>query len=284
VREQTIDLVHAKEAAERANETKSAFLANMSHELRTPLHAILSFARLGESRIERLDSEKIHDYFNRIRVSGDRLLTMLNDLLDLAKLEAGRIMLDMRPTKIENCVLESTHEFEAWLAARHLRLDTVIEPGLPRIMVDPAKIGQVVRNLLSNAIKFSPENSRITLTLCHCQVGARSEAVRGVELRVADEGTGIPPEELETVFEKFVQSSSNSRDTGGTGLGLAICREIVVAHSGLVFARNRDGGGAEFIVRLRVDRRSPRADEGGNHEAQQFPENADMRTAAGSET
>ncbi len=263
VREQTVDLVHAKEAAERANETKSAFLANMSHELRTPLHAILSFARLGESRVGRLDVDKLHDYFNRIRVSGDRLLAMLNDLLDLSRLEAGRITLDIRPTKLENTIFESIREFEAWGAARCLHLDSVIEPGLPRIMIDAAKIGQVLRNLLSNAIKFSPENGHVTLTLRACSLVVRGEAVPAVELCVADEGKGIPEEELETVFEKFVQSSSNTPDSGGTGLGLAICREIIAAHGGHIFARNREPRGAEFVVHLRVDRRASRvrADE-----------------------
>ncbi|MEC5387388.1 PAS domain-containing protein [Uliginosibacterium sp. H3] len=257
VRAQTIDLVHAKEVAERANETKSAFLANMSHELRTPLHAILSFAQLGESRIDRLDREKLLEYFNRIRVSGDRLLSMLNDLLDLAKLEAGRATLDIRPTRIENTVLESTHEFEAWVTARHLQLTTTIEPGLPRIMVDAAKIGQVLRNLLSNAIKFSPEHGRIVLTLRSCDLPHKGGHSPGVEISVADEGQGIPEAELESIFEKFVQSSLQ-QVVGGTGLGLAICREIVAAHSGQVFARNREGNGAEFIVRLLVDRRAPR--------------------------
>jgi PAS domain S-box-containing protein len=269
VREQTIDLVHAKEVAERANETKSTFLANMSHELRTPLHAILSFAQLGESRSERLDRDKLNDYFNRIRVSGDRLLTMLNDLLDLAKLEAGRVTLDIRPTRIENTLLESTHEFEAWLTARHLQLSTVIEPSLPRIMVDATKIGQVLRNLLSNATKFSPENSHIVLTLRSCSLPHKGATAPGVEISVADEGQGIPEEELESIFDKFVQSSRRQA-AGGTGLGLAICREIVAAHSGQMFARNRDGGGAEFIVRLLVDRRAPReaqvpgSDQGGD--------------------
>ncbi|MDB5800115.1 MAG: hypothetical protein JWL63_1054 [Rhodocyclales bacterium] len=261
VREQTIDLVHAKEVAERANETKSAFLANMSHELRTPLHAILSFARLGESRVDRLDVEKLQGYFNRIRISGDRLLIMLNDLLDLSKLEAGRIALDMHATYIENTAQESAREFEAWLTARRLELTINIEPELPRIMVDAAKIGQVLRNLLSNAIKFSPENGRITLTLRNCTLVTRGDAVPAVELCVADEGTGIPEEELETVFEKFVQSSSNPRESGGTGLGLAISREIVVAHGGHIFARNRKEGGAEFVVHLRVDRRASRTRE-----------------------
>ncbi|HSD36456.1 MAG TPA: PAS domain-containing protein [Rhodocyclaceae bacterium] len=259
VREQTIDLVRAKEAAERANETKSSFLANMSHELRTPLHAILSFARLGEDHVAQLDAEKFLDYFNRIRVSGDRLLTMLNDLLDLAKLEAGRVTLEIRSTRIENTILESTREFEAWLTARHLQLTTAIEPDLPNIMVDPNKVGQVLRNLLSNAVKFSPEHGRIGISLRSCRLPYKGSVAPGVEIRVTDEGQGIPAGELESIFEKFVRSSQ-PHAAGGTGLGLAICREIVAAHSGQMFARNRDqdGGGAEFIVRLLADRRAPR--------------------------
>jgi PAS domain S-box-containing protein len=250
VREQTIDLVRAKEMAERANETRSAFLASMSHELRTPMHAILSFARLGESRGGQLPADKLGEYFNRIRISGERLLIMLNELLDLAKLESGSFAMEMRSNAAEPIIREICNEMEAWLSARSMRLHEQIEADLPRASMDAGRIGQVLRNLLSNAIKFSPEGSCISVAARRCQLGGQA----ALELSVADEGKGIASHELHSIFEKFVQSSYNTPSMGGTGLGLAICRQIVAAHHGQIFALNRESGGAQFIVRLPLER------------------------------
>jgi len=136
---------------------------------------------------------------------------------------------------------------------RDLRPDTeyayaAVHEGSTPLMADAVRLGQLVRNLLSNAIKFSPEGGTITLGLRSAPTG--SPATQGIELSVADEGPGIPAEELDSVFNKFIQSSQTRNNAGGTGLGLSICREIVAAHKGEIFARNREGHGTEFIVRL----------------------------------
>ncbi|NTV09943.1 MAG: PAS domain-containing protein, partial [Zoogloea sp.] len=157
VGEQTRDLLLAKEAAEAANEAKSAFLANMSHELRTPMHAILSFARLGRDRVESVPPPRLKGYFERIEVSGDRLLNLLNDLLDLSKIEAGKMPVDGRQVALQVLLREVSGEFSALYAARRVRIEVEAEAGLPGIWADPARIVQVARNLLSNAAKFSPE-------------------------------------------------------------------------------------------------------------------------------
>lgn len=255
VREQTDDVVRAKEAAERALEAKSVFLANMSHELRTPMHAVLSFAQLGEARAQQVPVEKLRDYFQRIDFAGKRLMHLLDDLLDLSKLEAGRMNMDLRSVSVGRVAEEVAHEYEAWLQAKQVRLQLNIPRDLPLAWADQARLGQVLRNLLSNAIKFTAAGSPILLSATPCMLARGRRAsderdVAGIEIVVGDNGPGIPPQELEAVFEKFVQSTATRTGAGGTGLGLAICREIVMAHRGRIFARNRPGGGAEFVVQL----------------------------------
>lgn len=251
VREQTADLIVAKEVAEAASEAKGMFLANMSHELRTPLHAVLSFARLGESKTGKTSEERLREYFTRITHSGERLLNLLNDLLDLSKLEAGHMQIDLRATDLAELVRDGLQEFAALLAAKRLNADLHVSVPITAVWADPMRLGQVFRNLLSNAVKFTPEGRTIQLTLAatylHGLGGAETSAI---ELAVSDEGIGIPEGELESVFDKFVQSSKTRTGAGGTGLGLAISREIIAAHGGVIFARNNPAGGACFVVRL----------------------------------
>ncbi len=244
VQEQIADLREARDYAEAASEAKSAFLANMSHELRTPLHAALSFARLGEARTGSMSEARLREYFVRIRQSGERLLALLDGLLDLAKLEAGGVVLDIVPTDLEGLIVETEREFQALLAARGQCIVRVISKELPHVSCDGLRMGQVLRNLVANAIKFGPEGGTISVK---AEVGDN-----GVEIRVGDQGPGIPASERSTVFEKFVQGSGIRPGAGGTGLGLAICREIVAAHGGVIFVCEASGGGAEIVVRLPV--------------------------------
>jgi len=265
VAEQTASMLLAKEMAERANEAKSVFLANMSHELRSPMHAMLSYARLGEDKCHHLAPEKVADYFHRIRTSGERLMRLLNDLLDLSKLEARQMRLEYQRVRLLGVVSEVLGELEAMSSARGLAVECKEHGDGLWLNADRERIGQVVRNLMANAIKFSPVGGRISLDIeCSMMRAGRREAdqlnVRALRLVVSDQGPGVPAEELERVFDKFVQSSKTRTGAGGTGLGLTICREIVDAHGGRIHAENGSQGGARFVVELPIDHGPRRVD------------------------
>jgi PAS domain S-box-containing protein len=253
----TEELVAAKNAAEAADRAKSEFLANMSHELRTPMHAILSFARLAADRLATKsgDLDKVAQYIHRIQEGGQRLLLLLNDLLDLSKLEAGMGRYVFAQHDIRELVRGTLAEFEPLLKQRHLVVECRYAPGATQVWCDGIRIGQVLRNLMSNAIKFSPPGGRIGIGSAGAALTADSgpdgQGVRpGIEVTVSDEGVGIPESELCAIFDKFVQSSKTRSGAGGTGLGLAISREIVAQHGGEIYACNRPQGGATFTVRL----------------------------------
>ena len=247
------DLLRAKEEAERANRMKSEFLANMSHELRTPMHAILSFANMGDKRAAQTEHDKLTHYFRRIGESGDRLLALLNDLLDLSKLEAKRMVLDYAEENFQTLVRTVLDEFSALLSRRGIEVRYHSELRDEQLHCDGVRILQVVRNLLSNAVKFSPEGGVIDLLLKDCAEGVNGGEDanrRSLLFSVRDRGPGIPHGELEAVFDEFVQSSQTRTGAGGTGLGLAICRKIMHLHGGSIGAASRDGGGAVFTFCL----------------------------------
>lgn len=250
VDERTTEYLRAKEAAEASNRAKSQFLANMSHELRTPMHAILSFSDLGAKRIGVASEDKIRSYFQSIRSSGKRLTGLIDALLDLAKLEAGKTVLNLKSLDLREIVEEAMQEFASLLQERSLNWDVETVAKDAALMADAARLGQVVRNLLSNAIKFSPVGARIHVAIDETTLTTSRCAAPALRLSIADQGIGIPDDELDTVFDSFVQSSKTRSNAGGTGLGLAICREIVHLHGGSISARNRYDGGTVFQVTL----------------------------------
>jgi signal transduction histidine kinase len=235
-------LLEAKEEAEAANRIKSEFLANMSHELRTPLHGILSFAGFGLKRAATAPPAKVRGYFQQIDQSGRVLMLLLNDLLELAKWEAGRMPCEYRRVDLRELLAAVVDEFRSLTAEQHLTIH-FSRPLCPvNLLVDSHKIMQVLRNLVSNAVKFSSDGGSIELSLQHDALS--------VVVGVHDNGIGIPAAELETIFDQFVQSSRTKTGAGGTGLGLAICREIVRAHQGRIWAESRPEGGAALFFTL----------------------------------
>lgn len=230
------ELIEAKEAAYRA---KNQFLANVSHELRTPLHAILSYASFGVKKIDTADKNTLFRYFQQIETSGKSLLSFFNDLLDLSKLEAGKMRYELSASDVVWIIRSVLEEFRSLAEQKRLKLEFQ-GPERYEAELDPTRFAQVVRNLVSNAVKFTPEDRHIWVHLIP-QDG-------DFLLRVDDGGCGIPEDELDTIFESFYQSSRTKTSAGGTGLGLAICREIVLAHGGRIWAENRREGGARFSV------------------------------------
>ncbi len=251
----TNELKRAKEDAEKANQLKSEFLANISHELRTPMHHILSYSKFGDEKTNKVSLEKLRYYFSQIRISGGRLLLLLNDLLDLSKLESGAINYEMVEKDMLLLVENLTSTFSTQLKEKSIKL-AIVKPDHSAIVVcDEAKIDQVLNNLLANAIKFTPHGQSITFSF-HTEgvPGAKKitdkQTVPALVIRISDSGIGIPENELESIFDKFVQSSKTNTGAGGTGLGLSICREIINAHNGKIWAENNPDNGATFSFKL----------------------------------
>jgi|GEM_PF-2313403 len=241
-------LIEMCHAAEQANEAKTRFLANMSHELRTPLHGILSFATFGLKESLTASPEKLRSYFEKIERCGKNLLALINDLLDLAKLESGKATYDFASTDLRTLALSAADEQSTRCAEKGIRLLVAKCPFDTKILGDAAKLLQVFRNLLDNAIKFSPQGGTVEVLF--------QQTADKIQVAVCDQGVGIPENELEAIFDKFVQSSKTRTSTGGTGLGLAICREIITAHRGRIWAENRPGGGAAVCFELPFDQRT----------------------------
>jgi len=207
------------------------------------MHAILSYAKLGFAGSADLDAAMQTKCFKNIHAAGGRLLRLLNDLLDLAKLESDKMTFDRTPSDFVEVVEYSQVELTPLLEGKQLTLTTEIMAKDTTAIFDKQRMIQVLVNLISNSIKFSPKNTAIGVRLSDGRLPDGSEALCCL---VGDEGPGIPEAELEAVFDKFIQSSKTKSGAGGTGLGLPICQEILKAHGGRIWAENRDPNGAIF--------------------------------------
>jgi signal transduction histidine kinase len=231
---------------EIASQHKSEFLANMSHELRTPLNAILGFSEVLLEQIFGDLNAKQAEYLEDILTSGRHLLSLINDILDLSKVEAGRMELELGKFALPQA-LENGLTMLKERAGRHgIALSLEVDPAIGQVEADERKVKQVIFNLLSNAVKFTPDGGRVELS------ARRGDGT--VQVAVRDSGVGIAPEDQEHIFEEFRQVGGAPAKIEGTGLGLALVKKFIELHGGRIWVESQVGAGSVFTFTLPVER------------------------------
>jgi PAS domain S-box-containing protein len=233
----------------KANKLKSDFLASMSHELRTPLNAVIGYSALLLDGLAGDLSQVQRDYLSRSRAAAEHLLSLISDILDLAKIEAGKMPVNIERVALPTLIDEVAQQVEPMVATRRLTFEKVILPGCPLVETDKTKVKQILLNLLSNAVKFTNQGFvRLSLS---CEADS-------VLLAVTDSGVGIKPDEMEAIWEDFRQlDQSRTRTYGGTGLGLSITRRLTYQLGGQISVESAFGVGTTFSVRLPLAVRAP---------------------------
>ncbi len=243
ITERTEELQKANIALEKANRLKSEFLATMSHELRTPLNAIIGFAEVLRDEVAGQLSSEQKEYLCDIHSSGQHLLNMINNILDLSKIEAGKLELSIGKFHIKEAIREVLDTVSESSNKKNIRIYTHIHKDIPSITADKGKLKQIMFNVLSNAIKFTPENGKVTIHANYID--------QYIHITVSDTGIGIKPEDKDKIFEAFRQiDASYSRQYEGAGLGLALTKRLVELHGGKIWVESDYGKGSTFIFML----------------------------------
>jgi two-component system cell cycle sensor histidine kinase PleC len=239
----------ARRRAEEANLAKSRFLATMSHELRTPLNAILGFSEVMKNEVFGPHaSPSYKDYSGDIHASGQHLLTLINEILDLSRIEAGRYELNEEALRLPHVVEDARHMLSLRAKAKNQTLKEVVDPALPRLWADERAVRQIVLNILSNAIKFTPQGGEITVKVGWTASGGQYVSVR-------DNGPGIPDEEIPVVMSSFGRGSWALKTAEqGSGLGLPIVKGLVDLHGGTFVLKSKPREGTEAIVTFPASR------------------------------
>jgi PAS domain S-box-containing protein len=230
-----------KQVAEEAMKAKQQFLSNMSHEIRTPLNAIIGFTKVV---LKTELTEKQKEYLTAIKISGDALIVLINDILDLAKVDAGKMTFEQIPFKLSDSINSMLHLFETKLFKKKIGLVKEYDHSIPEVVVgDPVRLHQIILNLVGNAVKFTSEGK---VTVSVKLIEEREDSVK-IDFSVKDTGIGIPENELDSIFDNFQQASAGtSRIYGGTGLGLAIVKQLVQSQGGKVSVKSKVGQGSTF--------------------------------------
>jgi signal transduction histidine kinase len=248
VRERTEELALANEKLKELDYLKSDFVSNVSHELRTPLTAIKGAVDLMLREIAGPLTEKQTHYLTRVRSNTQHLAALINDLLDLSKIESGRIEVKFSRVSLNGLVHEVVEGLRPVAAEKVIVLEATIREPSTLVWADRDKINQVLMNLIGNAIKFTPVQGRVT-------VSASRNGEESVQVSVSDTGPGVPPDEKEKIFAKFYQIAEvNGENPKGTGLGLAISKALVELHGGKIWVESEEGHGSTFSFTLPLPR------------------------------
>ncbi|MEO6189328.1 MAG: ATP-binding protein, partial [Saprospiraceae bacterium] len=232
---------NATHIAENAVKTKQQFLSNMSHEIRTPMNAIIGFTKV---MLKTNISSKQSEYLHAIKISGDALIVLINDILDLAKVDSGKMIFEKTAFKMALSISAMLHLFETKIQEKNLTLIKIYDPRIPSVLIgDPIRLHQIILNLLSNAVKFTNKGS-ITVNV---RLLSEDSDIANIEFSVKDTGIGIASEKIDKIFEYFQQASSfTSRLYGGTGLGLAIVKQLIEPQGGTIQVESELGKGSTF--------------------------------------
>jgi len=238
----------------KASKVKSEFLANISHEFRTPLNAILGFAQVLREKHGQLEKDKAQRYAEHIITSGNRLLNMINDLLELAKVQAGKIELHIEQASIAQLCEAAVSAFSLQTDEKQIEVQVVIDPNIPLLTTDAGKVQQILHNLLSNAVKFTPQQGKL-------QVTAKMLDERTVRITVSDTGCGIADADKERIFERFRSGVSSLSTQPSSGLGLAISKELATMLAGTIGLESELGKGSTFWLDIPVTLSIPSGQE-----------------------